>query len=373
MYRFIKKINNVYSKYDVLNGNLIANIGNGIEAHITFFDPDFNSINSIKETSYTFLTMSDKVIFTTQTLIINKEKTLKSYYFCTKKKSLNKLAYTLSLDGLIYQNKLLCRASLGDLTPNSSKFWIEIDLDSLEIANKWVNQLGFLNSYGHYTGCQLYFGEYFISSAKSDGKIGLFDFENNSIWQYDFSEECRYINYDKIDRDENELLPGQIQYITPYEEDKIIVSCKWSKTFCIELVTGKILWENTFVGNREYIIVGDIGFAYSNGGGIHKIDLKTGESLHTDKRFHRLPEMPYYNDLHISTAIDGMVYHDGLLWARIYSNGYSFIVAINPFDYHYEWIHRVETKEKVMDIRFHDNRMYLHTSGSELYIYEKIE
>jgi len=81
--------------------------------------------------------------------------------------------------------------------------------------------------------------------------------------------------------------------------------------------------------------------------------------------------MPYYNDLHISTATDTIIYNNGLLWGLIYSNGYSFVVAINPYDYHYEWIHRVETKEKVMGIQFHDNRMYLHTSGSELYIYEK--
>lgn len=218
----------------------------------------------------------------------------------------------------------------------------------------------------------------FIVRSNSEGAhfpdiLEVFDINFQLIWQYNFSEECRFINYDKIDRDENELLPGQIDYITPYGEDKIIVSCKWSKTFCIELATGKILWENMYTGNREYIIIDDIGFVYTNGGSINKIDLKTGESLHSDKRFHLLPEMPYYNDLHISTATNGMVYHDGLLWARIYSNGYSFIVAINPYDYHYEWIHRVETKEKVMNIRFHDNRMYLHTSGSELYIYEKIE
>lgn len=213
-----------------------------------------------------------------------------------------------------------------------------------------------------------------IVYATQDGLLICYDYiKGINFWQHDFSEECRYINYDKIDRDENELLPGKINYITPYGEDKIIVSCKWSKTFCIEIATGKILWENTYTGNREYIIAGDVGFAYSNGGGINKIDLKTGESLHADKRFHRVPEMPYYNDLHISTVTDGMAYHDGLLWARIYSNGYSFIVAINPYDYHYEWIHHVETTEKVMDIKFYNNRMYLHTSGSELHIYEKIE
>lgn len=371
MYRFLKKINNVYSKYDVLNDNLIANIGNGIEAHITFFDSDFKIIKSIDKTSYTFLLRDNRMIFTTQKTLIDGEKALESYYYNVKEEILEKMDYTLNLGGLIYHNKLLCSSSLGNLTANSQKFWIEVDLDSLEIINRWTNQLGFLNSYGNYTGCQLYFGESFISSTKSDGKIGLFDFKNKTIWQHNFSEECRHIDYDKIDRDENELVPGQVQFITPYGDDKIIVSCKWSNTFCIELATGKILWENMHTGNREYIIAGDIGFVYTNGGGIHKIDLKTGESLHPDKRFHRLSEMPYYNDIHISTNTDGIVYYDGLLWARIYSNGYSFIVAINPYDYHYEWIHRVETKEKLMGIKFYDNRMYLNTSGSELYIYEK--
>jgi len=216
----------------------------------------------------------------------------------------------------------------------------------------------------------------FIVKSKREGTffpsiLQIYDTDFQLIWQHDFTEDCRFIDYNKIDRDENERLPGQIEDIVLYGEDKLIVSCKYSKVFCIEILTGKILWENTFTGNREYIIVGDIGYAYSNGGGIHKIDLKTGASLHEDKRFHRLPEMPYYNNLHISTATDTIIYHDGLLWGLIYSNGYSFVVAIHPDTYQYEWIHRVETTEKVMSIQFYNDRMYLHTSGSELFIYEK--
>ncbi|WP_413511572.1 hypothetical protein [Myroides odoratus] len=371
MYIFLEKIEDVYSKYFDLGGSLIANIGNGTEAHITFFDANFNPTCQITESSYTFLVTHDKLIFTTQVMSINEEKIIQSYYYCLHSKALKKLDYTLSLDGLIYQNKLLCRAVTGDLSSNSQKKWFEIDLNTLEVLNQWPNQLGFLNSYGNYTGCQFYFGKAFISSAKSEGKIGLFDFNDEAFWQYDFTEECRFINYDKIDRDENEHLPGQIQFIIPYGEDKILVSCKYSKTFCIELSSGRILWKNSFTGNRGYIIVGDIGFVYSNGGSIHKIDLITGESLHKDKHFYLLPEMPYYKDLHISTATDTIVYHDGLLWGLIYSNGYSFVVAIHPDTYQYEWIHRVETYNKVMDIRFYNNRMYLHTSSSELYIYEK--
>jgi len=371
MYSFLEKIEDVYSKYFDLGGSLIANIGNGTEAHITFFDANFNPTSQIAESSYTFLVTHDKLIFTTQVMIINEEKIIQSYSYCLHSKALKKLDYTLSLDGLIYQNRMLCRAVFGNLTSNSQKKWFEIDLNTLEVLNQWPNQLGFLNSYGNYTGCQLYFDQTFISFTRNEGKIALFDFHNTIIWQHDFTEDCRFINYNKIDRDENERLPGQIEDIVLYGEDKLIVSCKYSKVFCIELFTGKILWENTFTGNREYIIVGDIGYAYSNGGGIHKIDLKTGVSLHEDKRFHRLSEMPYYNNLHISTATDKVVYHDGLLWGLIYSNGYSFVVAIHPDTYQYEWIHRVETTEKVMDIQFYNNRMYLHTSGSELFIYEK--
>lgn len=222
---------------------------------------------------------------------------------------------------------------------------------------------------------QFYQNRFIVKSKREDtffpGILQVYDIDFQLIWQHDFTEECRFINYDKIDRDENERLPGQIEDIVMYGEDKLIVSCKYSKVFCIELFTGKILWENTFTGNREYIIVDDIGYAYSNGGGINKIDLHTGASMHEDKRFHRLPEMPYYNNIHISTATNKIVYHDDLLWGLIYSNGYSFVVAIHPDTYQYEWIHRVETTEKVMSIQFFNERMYLNTSGSELFIYEK--
>lgn len=372
MYVFLEKIEDVYSKYFDLGGILIANIGNGTEAHITFFDANLNPTSQITESSYTFFVTHAKLIFTTQVMIINDEKILQSYCYCLHSKTLKKLDYTLSLDGLVYQNRILCLGVFGHLTSNSPKKWFEIDLNTLEILNQWPNQLGFLNSYGNYTGCQLYFDRTFISFTRNEGKIALFDFHNTIIWQHDFTEDCRFINYDKIDRDENERLPGQIENIILYDEDKLIVSCKYSKVFCIEILTGKILWENDYSSGYPYVIVGDIGYAYSNGGGINKIDLNTGASLHADKRFHRLPEMPYYNNIHISTATNEMVYYDNLLWARIYSNGYSFVVAIHPDTYQYEWIHRVETTEKVMSIQFYNDRMYLHTSGSELFIYEKI-
>ncbi|WP_353120410.1 PQQ-binding-like beta-propeller repeat protein [Myroides odoratus] len=261
----------------------------------------------------------------------------------------------------VWNNQLLCF--------NSNRHYVLIDLENLRELKKFqiTDKEKFVSLF--------YQNRFIVKSKREDtffpGVLQAYDIDFQLIWQHDFTEDCRFINYSKIDRDENERLPGQIEDIVLFGEDKLIVSCKYSKVFCIEILTGKILWENTFTGNREYIIVGDIGYAYSNGGGIHKIDLKTGASLHEDKRFHRLPEMPYYNNLHISTATDTIIYHDGLLWGLIYSNGYSFVVAIHPDTYQYEWIHRVETTEKVMSIQFYNDRMYLNTSGSDWFIYEK--
>lgn len=207
----------------------------------------------------------------------------------------------------------------------------------------------------------------FIFRIYGKGILVIYDNEiNNILWQRDFSEECKY-----IDTWNDKEYMGSVQHIYPYGDDKIIVCCKRSYCFCLDICTGEEIWKNDFSSWMTFDYENDIGYSYSNGGSIAKIDLKTGNILNKDGKYFSLPDLPEYNDCHISPNTYTMVYHDGLLWGLVYGNGYSFIVGINPHDWHYEWIHRVETIGKLMDIKFHKNRMYLQDSEGDLHIYLK--
>jgi len=349
MYKKIYKTNNVSSRIVFLEdrifftGTLLKSIEAwSLEATIQYWVADFPGHickkfnNEIFTSNLYFYNIYGEILF----------------------KNNSDILYTFELQ---YKNRSIWKTINSSLS--EVKYHI-FDLEKKEFLSKDIS----LNK----RGIPKLFKDDFIVFVNSEEELKCFDFlKNEIVWQHDFTEACRFIDYDKIDRDENERLPGQIEDIVLYGEDKIIVSFKYSKVFCIELFTGKIVWENDYSSGREYVIVGDIGYAYSNGGSINKIDLKTGESLHKDKRFHSLPEIPYYKGIHISTVTNEMVYFNNLLWSRIYSNGYSFVVAIHPDTYQYEWIHRVETTEKVMSIQFYNDRMYLRTSGSDWFIYEK--
>jgi len=211
----------------------------------------------------------------------------------------------------------------------------------------------------------------FITRAKG-GKLTIYDYVQEIIvWERIFAEECAY-----TDPFRDKAKKGEIDKIYLYNEEQLIVTTKYSYSFCFNINTGQEIWKSPYLSKIE--IVNNIGYAYSNGGSIAKIDLNTGKILSNDGQFFHLPDLPpvqhkTLGEIHISTKGDLLIHHNGLLWYVVYSNGYSFIVAINPHDWHYEWIHQVETNEKVMDIKFHENRMYLYDTGNVLHVYDKIE
>ncbi|WP_299332884.1 PQQ-binding-like beta-propeller repeat protein [uncultured Psychroserpens sp.] len=220
-------------------------------------------------------------------------------------------------------------------------------------------------------------GVVFIKSSllvlrAKEGRLIIYDYELDKIvWERDFSEECAYIDPIRV---KETWRKGEIGQIYQYADDKLIITAGKYHTFCLDLKTGEQLWTLGFTAT--FILTGDEAFAYTNGGSIAKIDLKTGEILNSNGKFHKLPDLPQVSherlgDIHISAHGSEMIYHDNSLWYLVHSNGYSFVVKINPDTFAYEWIHQVDTVEEIRDIKFYKDRMYLYDLGYQLHVYTK--
>ena len=116
-------------------------------------------------------------------------------------------------------------------------------------------------------------------------------------------------------------------------------------------------------------IVGHYGYVCTSLS-FYRVDLDTGESYDYDREYAALPDFEY-NGKNYWPAGHRVVYHKGLLWYRVYSSGESFILAIDPETGEYKWIHKVDTYEKVMDIKFYDDKMFVTDTGYNLFIYEE--
>ncbi|MFK7749080.1 MAG: hypothetical protein AB8B65_11860 [Kordia sp.] len=203
-------------------------------------------------------------------------------------------------------------------------------------------------------------------------KLIIYDYEQEKIiWEKDFAEECTY--KDPISLTEK-WHKGEISNLYEYSNDKFIITTKYI-TFCLDIKKREQLWKSNNYG--AYIILNDIAFAYTNGGSIAKIDLKTGEIISNQGEYFTLPDLPPVNherlgEIHISASGSKMVFHDNSLWYLIHSNGYSFIVKINPETFDYEWIHQIDTIDEVKDIRFYKDKMYLYDIGNKLHVYLKV-
>ena len=100
------------------------------------------------------------------------------------------------------------------------------------------------------------------------------------------------------------------------------------------------------------------------------MNLDTGEKYSYGRKYDRLPDFEYNGETYWPSGYR-VVYHKGLLWYRVYSSGDSFIVSIDPDTANYQWIHKVDTYEKVNDINFYDDKMFVTDTGYNLFIYEE--
>ena len=137
---------------------------------------------------------------------------------------------------------------------------------------------------------------------------------------------------------------------------------------CLSQKDGSLIWKSDYYA-RTMEIVGHYGYVCTSLS-FYRVNLDTGEKYGYGRKYDRLPDFEYNGENHWPAGYR-VVYHKGLLWYRVYSSGESFILAIDPETGEYKWIHKVETYEKVMDIKFYDDKMFVTDTGYNLFIYEE--
>lgn len=137
---------------------------------------------------------------------------------------------------------------------------------------------------------------------------------------------------------------------------------------CISQKDGHLLWRLN-KGAFTMEIVGNLGYVCT-GLSLYWVNLDTGEKHGYGRKYDRLPDFEYNGETYWPAG-HRVVYHKGLLWYEVFISGYAFILAIDPETGEYKWIHKVETYERVMDIKFYDDKMFLLDSGNTLFIYEE--
>lgn len=131
---------------------------------------------------------------------------------------------------------------------------------------------------------------------------------------------------------------------------------------------GSVIWK-TFRYANTIEIVGNIGYICS-GLALYKVNLDTGEESGYGWEYERLPDF-IYNEKIFWPMGHRVIYHEGLLWYSVYSSGHSFLLAINPDNGNYEWIHHVDTNDQTDAPQFYKDRMFIRDTGNILHIYEK--
>ena len=137
---------------------------------------------------------------------------------------------------------------------------------------------------------------------------------------------------------------------------------------CLSQKDGSLIWKCDYYA-RTMEIVGHYGYVCTSLS-FYRVDLDNGEKYGYGRKYDRLPDFEYNGENHWPSG-HRVVYHKGLLWYIVYSSGDSFIIAIDPETANYQWIHKVETYEKVMDIKFYDDKMFVTDTDYNLFIYEE--
>jgi len=184
--------------------------------------------------------------------------------------------------------------------------------------------------------------------------------------------------YIYVKNDYSLLRQQNIQDFFPGEEELSILEIySYKDTFiiiarvgivCLSQKDGSLIWKCDYYA-RTMEIVGHYGYVCTSLS-FYRVDLDTGEKYGYGRKYDRLPDFQYNGKNHWPAG-HRVVYHKGLLWYIVYSSGESFIIAIDPETANYQWIHKVDTYEKVMDIKFYDDKMFVTDTGYNLFIYEE--
>ena len=184
--------------------------------------------------------------------------------------------------------------------------------------------------------------------------------------------------YIYVKNDYSLLRQQNIQDFFPGEEELSILEIySYKDTFiiiarvgivCLSQKDGSLIWKCDYYA-RTMEIVGHYGYVCTSLS-FYRVDLDHGEKYGYGRKYDRLPDFEYNGENHWPSG-HRVVYHKGLLWYIVYSSGESFIIAIDPETANYQWIHKVDTYEKVMDIKFYDDKMFVTDTDYNLFIYEE--
>ena len=158
----------------------------------------------------------------------------------------------------------------------------------------------------------------------------------------------------------------EIYSVHPYKNTFIVIAKRG--IVCISQKDGSLIWKSDYYA-RTMEIVGNLGYVCT-GLSLYWVNLDNGEKYGYGRKYDRLPDFEYNGETYWPAG-HRVVYHKGLLWYEVFISGYAFILAIDPETGKYKWIHKVETYERVMDIKFYDDKMFLLDSGNTLFIYEE--
>lgn len=167
------------------------------------------------------------------------------------------------------------------------------------------------------------------------------------------------------------LFPNQenvrISEIKEYQGSLIVATTAAVLRLSVE--DGSIIWISEGYA-RTIEIVGNTGYVCTSGS-LFKVNLDNGEESGFGwGEYHKLPNFTYNGKDYWATG-HRVVYHDGLLWYSVYSSGDSFLIAINPENGNYEWIHYVDTIGKTDEPQFFGDYMFLYDTEHTLHIYQK--
>lgn len=199
-------------------------------------------------------------------------------------------------------------------------------------------------------------------------------FNNNLAFEHEGNQLLLYKNY------LNEItLSWQLDLKSLFFEEKVKISQVKEYQGSLIVVTsvatlrlsaedGSVIWKNEGYA-RTLEIVGDTGYICT-GLSLLKLNLDTGEESGYGWEKNRLPDFTYNGKSHWPAGQE-VIYHDGFLWYSVYDSGESFLIAINPDNGNYEWVHHVDTNGKTDAPQFYEDRMFLWDTGNTLHIYEK--
>ena len=196
--------------------------------------------------------------------------------------------------------------------------------------------------------------------TKKDSYIYTYSKSDFSLmWQQDFSKIAEYQEIDK------EQVLGEIREVYSYEDTIIVLTQLF--IFKMDIQTGKILClQKLPAGFMKLSICKNMAYSCY---GYHSIqmDLDTLEIAN----FHRIQYEDHEGKPHFA-IMNHPVYHDGLVFHAVrLEGGLHCVGSIDPKTGKRVWICPIGVYD-INSIAFHDNRMFVHDTGSTLYILEKV-